>query len=286
MEKLYANIGRKIKILAFVSFIVDAIGAVIAGLVIIGEDSDSLIWGLLTIFCGPFVAFVGSWLMYGFGQLIETTDENHRELRKISQTMRDFLSSGQQTAGKQTAEKQAAEKQTSATTKTQTAAKEQTSEGNRPIPPMTTSEKFRKVLSTAITQYPSFNEMDNYLYQAKKDLPRKDAELLNQLMNRSQNQVRGAIEEYLRQVAQDPQAAPGRAGADAPQEEQETAKQKMSYSQTLYKSLEFSTDSGIAGYLRQEMNNLEEEDRKSAAALLSLPENQLRKAIKRQLGIN
>ena len=70
----YDNIGRKIKNCAKWSFIVAAVTAVIAGFFIMGLDEDMIIVGLLVILFGPLLAWVSSWLMYGYGQLIENSD--------------------------------------------------------------------------------------------------------------------------------------------------------------------------------------------------------------------
>ena len=76
MEKLYKNIGKKIKILAFCSFIVEAITSILVGIDAIGrpyEYGGSEAVGILILLLGPVVAWVGSWLLYGFGELVEHT---------------------------------------------------------------------------------------------------------------------------------------------------------------------------------------------------------------------
>ena len=70
----YDNIGGKIKGLAKAAFIVEAIAAVLSGLVMFAEDDDMFLIALLVAIVGPIVAWVGSWLLYGFGQLIENSD--------------------------------------------------------------------------------------------------------------------------------------------------------------------------------------------------------------------
>ena len=70
----YDNIGGKIKGLAKVAFIVEAIAAVLSGLVMFAEDDDMFLIALLVAIVGPIVAWVGSWLLYGFGQLVENSD--------------------------------------------------------------------------------------------------------------------------------------------------------------------------------------------------------------------
>jgi hypothetical protein len=69
---MYDNIGGKIKGFAAVVFFFDAIAAVVSGIVLISNDAVAV--GFLAILCGPIAAWVMSWLLYGFGQLIENTD--------------------------------------------------------------------------------------------------------------------------------------------------------------------------------------------------------------------
>lgn len=77
----YDNIGNKIKSLAQTAFIIEAIAAAISGLVVMIEDEDMILIGLLIMVIGPFIAWISSWLLYGFGQLIENSDiiaEEHK----------------------------------------------------------------------------------------------------------------------------------------------------------------------------------------------------------------
>lgn len=71
---MYDNIGNKIKTLAKWMFIVEAIGAIITGISLIATDDDLILLGLLIILCGPIVAWVSSWFVYGYGQLIQNSD--------------------------------------------------------------------------------------------------------------------------------------------------------------------------------------------------------------------
>ncbi|MBQ5890384.1 MAG: hypothetical protein IIW73_05480 [Clostridia bacterium] len=72
LDSLYENIGEKIKGWAKWIFIVETISAIVIGLVLMvnGEDEAVLI-GFVTILCGPIVSWVGSWLLYAFGQLVD-----------------------------------------------------------------------------------------------------------------------------------------------------------------------------------------------------------------------
>ena len=68
---MYDNIGGKIKGLAKTMFIVEAIGAVITGIVLLATNDDLIFAGLLTLFCGPIIAWISSWVLYAFGELVE-----------------------------------------------------------------------------------------------------------------------------------------------------------------------------------------------------------------------
>ena len=95
---MYDNIGGKIKGLAKATFIVEAIASVIAGIAL-GIATEEW-WCALILFCGPIVAWVSSWLLYGFGEIID-------QLCDIEQNTRGGQS---KTKIKETAEK--AEKET------------------------------------------------------------------------------------------------------------------------------------------------------------------------------
>ncbi len=78
----FNNIGGKIKGLAKAAFIVEAIAAVLSGIVMFIEDDDMFFAAVLVAIVGPIVAWVGSWLLYGFGQLIENSDTLVKNTRK------------------------------------------------------------------------------------------------------------------------------------------------------------------------------------------------------------
>ena len=66
---MYDNIGEKIKGLAKATAIVEAIAAIIVGIVLWGKTEEG--WCALILFCGPIVAWVSSWVLYGFGEIID-----------------------------------------------------------------------------------------------------------------------------------------------------------------------------------------------------------------------
>ena len=72
---MYDRIGGKIKGLAKALFIVTAIAEVITGFAIIANDEDMILLGFLVIVVGPIIAWISSWLLYGFGELIDKVSE-------------------------------------------------------------------------------------------------------------------------------------------------------------------------------------------------------------------
>lgn len=78
---MYDNIGGKIKGLAKAIFITETISAVISGIALMASDEDMIPVGLLVMVVGPLVAWVSSWLLYGFGELIDKACDIERNTR-------------------------------------------------------------------------------------------------------------------------------------------------------------------------------------------------------------
>ena len=72
---MYNNIAGKIKLLAKIGFIVETIAIVIAGIGILLTDDEviNILTGVLVMAMGPIAAWASSWVLYGFGELIENT---------------------------------------------------------------------------------------------------------------------------------------------------------------------------------------------------------------------
>lgn len=69
----FDNIGGKIKGLAKFIFAILTIIELLGGFFFLIEGNNEII-GLLIIVGGPILAWINSWLLYGFGQLIENSD--------------------------------------------------------------------------------------------------------------------------------------------------------------------------------------------------------------------
>lgn len=88
---LYIDIGKKIKNLAKWTFIVEAIGSIITPIVLFiasGEPDDFILISLFILIFGPIVAYVSSWILYAFGELVDKTSENEKNTRNILALMK------------------------------------------------------------------------------------------------------------------------------------------------------------------------------------------------------
>lgn len=84
LDRLYNDIGKKIKNWAKWIFIIEAISSVIGAFAMIFTEEDVLVAiGIAMIFVGPLVAWVSSWILYAFGELVEKTVENEQHTREI-----------------------------------------------------------------------------------------------------------------------------------------------------------------------------------------------------------
>jgi hypothetical protein len=86
LDNLYENIGSKIKNWAKWIFIIEAIGSIITAIVLpiaSGDPDDFILISVLIAIVGPIVAWVGSWILYAFGEFVEKTADNERNTRQI-----------------------------------------------------------------------------------------------------------------------------------------------------------------------------------------------------------
>ncbi len=79
---MYNNIGNKIKGLAKGVFIFETIIATITGIILMASDENLILVGLIILLVFPLIAWISSWLLYGFGELIEKTCEIAKNTKK------------------------------------------------------------------------------------------------------------------------------------------------------------------------------------------------------------
>ena len=71
---MYNDIGKKIKTFAKVQFVIEAIAAIIVAIILwVDGPRASEVIGWIVFFVGPVFAWISSWVLYGFGELIDKT---------------------------------------------------------------------------------------------------------------------------------------------------------------------------------------------------------------------
>jgi len=80
---MYKNIGGKIKRLSEILFEIEAAGLIIGGIVLKFYYGFNTAICLLIAVLGPIVAWISSWFLCGFGQLIENSDNIAQDTRAI-----------------------------------------------------------------------------------------------------------------------------------------------------------------------------------------------------------
>lgn len=84
---MYSNIGNKIKTLAKIVCIIIAIVWIIVGFILIFDRYSSplvRLVGFLSIIIGPLLSWISSFLLYGYGELIEQNAEIEREIKRLT----------------------------------------------------------------------------------------------------------------------------------------------------------------------------------------------------------
>ena len=71
---MFNNIGSKIKMVAKVECWIGILSSFVTGISLISKDEDFGFIGFLVIVIGSLTSWLGSFLIYGFGQLVENSD--------------------------------------------------------------------------------------------------------------------------------------------------------------------------------------------------------------------
>ena len=91
MDSFYENIGGKLKGWAKFIFVAEAIGAIIGGINLLGNDA--VVAGLLLLFFGPIAALISTWLLYAFGELVEKTAANEENIAEVNKLINPAMES-------------------------------------------------------------------------------------------------------------------------------------------------------------------------------------------------
>ena len=81
---MYSNIGKKIKVLAIVIFGIEAFAAFLSAIALMSVDEEMIPGGIIILLVGPLLAWISSWLLYGFGELIDKTCDIERNTRVMA----------------------------------------------------------------------------------------------------------------------------------------------------------------------------------------------------------
>lgn len=71
---IYNNIGGKIKVLAKVLAWIGIIACFIFGVVLIASSEDAVVLGFFIMIFGALLSWVSSFVLYGFGELVENSE--------------------------------------------------------------------------------------------------------------------------------------------------------------------------------------------------------------------
>ena len=91
---MFNNIGGKIKTLATFLTIIGIIGSGVWGLSLMLLHEDLILSGLLIILVGSLSSWIASFLLYGFGEIIDELKElnsNSRKMCALLETKRDSI---------------------------------------------------------------------------------------------------------------------------------------------------------------------------------------------------
>ena len=69
INKLYKDIGNKIKDWAQTLFVIEIICSIIAVIILLSNDLVAA--GIIVLICAPIIGFVSTWTLYAFGQLVD-----------------------------------------------------------------------------------------------------------------------------------------------------------------------------------------------------------------------
>lgn len=87
LDNLFADAGAKIKKYAKTLFVIESIAAIIGGIVLIAEDEDMFLVGVLAAVAGIAVAYISSLFLAAFGDLTQSCVDNKEINQQILQKL-------------------------------------------------------------------------------------------------------------------------------------------------------------------------------------------------------
>ena len=87
---MYRHVGRKIMVVAKIFAWIGIIACILGGLGMMAMNSDLAIPGIVLAVVGSLLSWVNSFVLCGFGQLIDNTDELLSELEQVRKQQRQL----------------------------------------------------------------------------------------------------------------------------------------------------------------------------------------------------
>ena len=87
---MFNNIGKKLKVVAVVFCWIGIIASVVYGIILINNYQEVV--GAVTIVVGALSSWIGSFALYGFGQLVENSDLQTERMWKVQTDMEKLTS--------------------------------------------------------------------------------------------------------------------------------------------------------------------------------------------------
>lgn len=82
LENLFTKVGEKLKSVAVIGFVLECVGAVIGACIAAdGAGAYGFVIFVLVLVGGIAAALFASWLLYGYGQLIETAEHKDENMK-------------------------------------------------------------------------------------------------------------------------------------------------------------------------------------------------------------
>ena len=87
---MYSHIGRKIMVVAKIFAWIGIVASVVGGLAMMAMNSDLVIPGIVLAVLGSLMSWINSFLLCGFGQLVDNSDELLHELEQVRKQQRQL----------------------------------------------------------------------------------------------------------------------------------------------------------------------------------------------------
>ncbi len=86
MNKFFSNIGKKIMAVAKICTVILTLGGIVTGIVFMSFGYDeAILLGIGTVIASPFVAYLSTMLLYGFGKLVDSVEKIENKMNGVTE---------------------------------------------------------------------------------------------------------------------------------------------------------------------------------------------------------